>query len=308
LIQRGRFDAVIIFTGYACASFWIAAAAAKFSGTALLFGTDATTLRSRDAQNWKTPVKSVLLPAIFRLSDIAIATSEGTAQFLHTLRIPQERIVLVPFVVDNDWWSQQAEKANQADVRTQWNLPESWPVVLFCAKFQPWKRPHDVLRAFAKAGVPDAVLAFAGDGPLRASLEAESRTLGIADRVRFLGFVPQSKLPGLYRCADLMVLPSESDACPTVVCEAMVCGCPVVISDEIRGRFELVQPGKTGFVFPCGNVDELAEILRKVLPDKVALKSLSDAARVRMETWSLNENVEGIVSAVKKATRARNEK
>ena len=307
LIRRGRFDAVIIFTGYACASFWIAVAAAKSSRTAVLFGTDATTLRSRDAQDWKTPLKSVLLPAIFRLADVAIATSEGTVQFLSSLGISQERMVLVPFVVDNDWWNQEAEKVNRAEARSQWNLPSNWPVVLFCAKFQPWKRPHDLLRAFAKAGVPDSILAFAGDGPLRASLEAESRALGIAERVRFLGFVPQSKLPGLYRSADVMVLPSQSDACPTVVCEAMVCGCPVVISDEIRGRFELVRPGKTGFIFPCGNVDELAGILRKILPDKAALKSLSDAARVRMETWSLRENVEGIIRAVKKATSSRNE-
>lgn len=308
LIRGGRFDAVVIFTGYACASFWIAAAAAKLSGVALLFGTDATTLRSRDSRAWKTPLKSVLLPAIFRLADVAIATSEGTKQFFRTLGIPQERIVLVPFVVDNDWWDQEAKNVIRAEARSKWNLPENSPVVLFCAKFQPWKRPHDVLRAFAKAAIPDSFLAFAGDGPLRASLEAESRAFGIAERVLFLGFVPQSQLPGLYRSADLMVLPSESDACPTVVCEAMVCGCPVVLSDEIRGRFELVHPGETGFIFRCGNVDELAGILRKVLADKAALRRLGDAARVRMETWSLRENVEGLVLAVRTATSHRNQK
>jgi glycosyltransferase involved in cell wall biosynthesis len=308
LIRGGGFDAVILFTGYACASFWIAIASAKSSGTALLFGTDATTLRPRGAQSWKVPLKSVLLPIIFRLADVALAPSEGTIQFFRTLGIPKERVVFTPFVVDNDWWIEKANRVDRADARVQWDLPGNCPVVLFCAKFQPWKRPQDVLRAFAKAEVPDAILAMAGDGPLRASLELESRTLGIADKVRFLGFVPQTKLPGLYRSADLMVLPSEYDACPTVVCEAMICGCPVVLSDEIRGRFELVQPGDTGFIFSCGNVDELARILREILPDKRSLKRMSDAARTRMETWSPRENVEGMLSAVRTAAKSKHQK
>src|SRR5215470_2906052 len=53
LIRRGAFDAVLCLTGYRCATFWIACLAAKSSRTAFLFGTDATTLISRDAQSWK---------------------------------------------------------------------------------------------------------------------------------------------------------------------------------------------------------------------------------------------------------------
>jgi glycosyltransferase involved in cell wall biosynthesis len=305
LIRRGGFDAVMIFTGYACASFWIAVAAAKSNGTAVLFGTDATTLRPRGAQAWKVPLKSVLLPIIFRLADVSLAPSEATVQFFRTLRVPEERVVFTPFVVDNHWWIQEAARVGRTAARAQWDLPEDCLVVLFCAKFQPWKRPQDVLRAFAKARVPGCVLVMAGDGPLRASLEMESRALGVAENVRFLGFVPQSKLPGLYRSADLMVLPSEYDACPTVVCEAMICGCPVVLSDEIRGRFELVRQGQTGFIYPCGDVDKLASILGKTLCDKASLERLSDAARARMETWSPRENIEGMVLAVRTAAKTQ---
>jgi glycosyltransferase involved in cell wall biosynthesis len=102
-----------------------------------------------------------------------------------------------------------------------------------------------------------------------------------------------------------MVLPSEYDACPTVVCEAMICGCPVVLSDEIRGRFELVRQGQTGFIYPCGDVDKLASILGKTLCDKASLERLSDAARARMETWSPRENIEGMVLAVRTAAKTQ---
>jgi glycosyltransferase involved in cell wall biosynthesis len=66
--------------------------------------------------------------------------------------------------------------------------------------------PQDLLRAFAKCQSTNARLVFAGDGPLRSQLEAEASTLGVAARVRFLGFVNQSQLPAVYKSADLMVL------------------------------------------------------------------------------------------------------
>lgn len=75
LVRTGGFDAVVSYTGYAYASFWITTAAAKISGTPLLFGTDATTLLPRDGKRWKLWVKRFLLPAVFRLADTAIAPS-----------------------------------------------------------------------------------------------------------------------------------------------------------------------------------------------------------------------------------------
>ena len=97
-----------------------------------------------------------------------------------------------------------------------------------------------------------------------------------------------------------MVLPSEYDACPVVVCEAMLCGCPVVISDQIRGRFDLVRPGLTGDIFPCGDVDALADVLKRLLLDRAGLSALAANARQRMETWSPREYIAGVVAAVER--------
>ena len=77
-------------------------------------------------------------------------------------------------------------------------------VVLFCAKLQPWKRPQDLLRAFAQVVDANAYLVFAGEGPLRSELESESRSLGRRDKVRFLGFVNQSGLPETYTASDIL--------------------------------------------------------------------------------------------------------
>ncbi|HEX2776930.1 MAG TPA: glycosyltransferase, partial [Candidatus Acidoferrales bacterium] len=122
-------------------------------------------------------------------------------------------------------------------------------------------------------------------------------------RTRFLGFVNQTGLPSVYRSADLFVLPSEYDPCPAVVCEAMLCGCPVVLSDEIRGRFDLVRDGETGFIYPCGNVDVLARILEDILDERAKLGELSRNAITRMVTWSPRENLETAVMAIEQAVQ-----
>ena len=305
LIRSGKFDAVVLFTGYTYSTFWMAILAAKLSGIPILFGTDATGMQPQHARGWKLPIKRFLLPKIFRLADVVIIPSEAGRQFILSMGIPDSRIVLTPFVVDNPWWSERASEVDRSAVRREWRVPEDALVVLFCAKLQPWKRPGDVLDAFAKANVEGAYLVIAGDGPLRPGLEAAAKALGIAERTRFLGFVNQTGMPSIYRSADLFVLPSEYDACPAVVCEAMLCGCPVVLSDEIRGRFDLVKNGETGFIFPCGNVDVLAKILADTLGDRAALAELSRKAVLGMETWSPRENVETTEMAVERAVQLR---
>ena len=77
----------------------------------------------------------------------------------------------------------------------------------------------------------------------------------------------------------------------------MSCGCPVVLSDAIPGRLELVRHGDTGLVYPCGNVHALAFLLRQVLQNPEQLIRLSSSAAERMKTWSLGAYADGLVRA-----------
>lgn len=305
LVRSGDFDAVVSFVGYRNATFWILATAAKTNGVALLFGTDAHELRPREGGAWKARLKKLIWRRLFCLADAVIVPSSGSVRLMRSLGIPEARIVLTPYVVDNDWWTEQAARVDRAAVRRGWGVPESSPVVLFSAKLQPWKRPLDLLRAFAKADVPKAFLVYAGEGPLRNELEAEALELGVSDRVRMLGFVNQSGLPAAYRAADLLILPSEYDAFGVVVNEAMLCGCVVAVSDRVGARLDLVRPGDNGFVFRCGDIEGLAATLREVLPDRARLAKLGAAAGKRMETWSPRENVEALLAAIENAVSAK---
>ena len=297
-IREGRFDAVLCHTGYIRASFWISYFAAKLSRTAFLFGTDAITLSPLDGRQWKRSVKRLLWPALFRLADQVIVPSSGTRDLMRSLSIPDQRITLTPYIVDNDWWLAQSARVDRDSIRNSWGASKSDVVILFCAKLQPWKRPQDLLHAFSKASLSNARLVFAGDGPLRQSLETEAARLGIADRVRFLGFANQTQLPAIYTASDLLVLPSTYDAFGVVVNEAMLCGCPVIVSDSVGAARDLVLEGETGFVYPCQHVEALARLLKDAASDRGELSKMGRAARSRMETWSPRENIQATVDAV----------
>jgi glycosyltransferase involved in cell wall biosynthesis len=217
---------------------------------------------------------------------------------MRSLGLPDDRVTLTPYVVDNDWWLVQSARVHCAAVRASWGAAAADLVVLFCAKRQPWKRPADLLQAFAKAKAPRGLLVFAGEGPLRAQLEREAAALGIAARVRFLGFVNQAQLPGVYTAADLMVLPSVYDAFGVVVNEVMLCGCPVVASDHVGAARDLIVQDQTGFVYPCGNIDALTEVLQQALTRPEQLAELGRTARGRMESWPPRENIQGTVKAI----------
>jgi glycosyltransferase involved in cell wall biosynthesis len=300
-IRRGNFDAVLAFTGYLRATFWITLLAAKFSKAAFLFGTDTTTLAPRDGRPWKTVSKKILWPRLFRLADQVIVPSSGSRDVILSLGIPGERITLTPYSVDNDWWFEQSAKVDRAATRAAWGASPKDPVILFCAKLQPWKRPIDLLRAFAKADLSNALLVFAGEGPLRSQLESEASALSVFSRVRFLGFVNQSQLPAVYTSADVMVLPSEYEPFAVVVNEAMCCGCPVLASDQVGAARDLVAPVAPQFVFSCGDSDALAAVLKSALNVPEQLQLVARAGREHIRTWSPETNINATVEAIRAA-------
>jgi glycosyltransferase involved in cell wall biosynthesis len=301
LIRDGHYDAVLCFTGYVCATFWITLFAAKLARTAFLFGTDATTLAPRDARSWKVSLKRILWPRLFGLADQVIVPSSGSRDLMLSLGLPAERVTLTPYCVDNDWWIQQSASIDRNAVRESWGASNGDSVILFCAKLQPWKRPFDLLQAFAKANLSNAILVFAGEGPMRPQLESEAATFGIANRVRFLGFVNQSQLPAVYASADLMVLPSEYEPFAVVVNEAMCCGCPVIVSDHVGAARDLVAPVRSSFIYPCGDVAALAAALQTAVSDRALLESLRRAVVTHMQTWSPAQNIAATMDAIRAA-------
>jgi len=151
------------------------------------------------------------------------------------------------------------------EVRAGLGLPEDAVVALFCGNLTPWKRASDLVAAVGLAGEPVWGLVV-GDGPERERVAAAAAASG---RVRLAGFVNQSAIPRYYAAADLLVVPSERDAHPLVVTEALFFGLPIVVSDAVGcvGAGDTAQAGRNALVFPREEISVLAGLLADLASD-----------------------------------------
>ncbi|MFC0250922.1 glycosyltransferase family 4 protein [Massilia consociata] len=126
--------------------------------------------------------------------------------------------------------------------------------------------------------LPGVRLAVAGDGPNRGMLEALARTAGVADRVQFLGAVPQAQLREHYGRADALVLASSREGWANVLLESMACGTPVVAS-RVYGTPEVVAAPEAGVLMaersPQGVADAV-HALRANYPDRAATRRYAE--------------------------------
>ncbi len=152
-------------------------------------------------------------------------------------------------------------------------------VLLHASNFRSVKRVPDVVRIFAKIrdSVP-AKLMLVGEGPDKLLVQQIVRELGLQNDVFFLGQV--DFIDDLLKCADLFLLPSEQESFGLAALEAMNCNVPVIAS--ITGGIpEVVEHGKTGYLFPVGEIALMAEAAVELLENPTQLLQFKSNARKR---------------------------
>ncbi|MDX1740191.1 MAG: glycosyltransferase family 4 protein [Rhodothermales bacterium] len=150
------------------------------------------------------------------------------------------------------------------------------------------------LRVFAdlSEGFPDLSLAFAGDGPLEASLRSQADELGLSDRTRFLGRISRDEVLTVLSESTLLLMPSRAEAFPLTLLEAGKTGRPVVATD-VGGIREAVDDGKTGIVVPVGNREALTEAAATLLSSPDKCQSMGHAAREKvLREFTVEKTVE----------------
>ncbi len=152
-------------------------------------------------------------------------------------------------------------------------------LILFLGRMEAAKGIFDLLQAVAalRSAVPDVRLACAGDGD-RLAVARFAERLGIADAVKFTGWVGPSGKRALLENAAVFALPSYEEALPMSLLEAMGAGVPPVVS-PVGGIPEAVVDGVSGFLVAPGDVASLERLLRKLLLDRALAARIGGAAR-----------------------------
>jgi L-malate glycosyltransferase len=228
--------------------------------------------------------------ALNPLADAVNACCRFSAKALcRTDGFPGRRIDVIENGIDATAYDAASDRRT---LRTQLGLSAERRYIACVARFHPVKDHSTLLRAFAQVASvrPDIDLLLAGDGPGRESLQQLVATLGIADRVRFLGV--RSDVPDLLLACEAFALTSVSEAASLTLMEAMAAGLPVVVSN-VGGNPELVRDGIDGLLFPRGDSSACAAALLRVLEDTDLSRRLGESARKRaVHEFSLNRTVE----------------
>jgi rhamnosyl/mannosyltransferase len=161
--------------------------------------------------------------------------------------------------------------------------PTQVPTLLFMGRHRHYKGVDQMIQAMPGLA---ARFLIAGTGPLTAEWQALAEQLGVADRVQFVGFVPDADLAGFYASGDIFVLPANSraEAFGIVSMEAMAAGLPVITTEVGSGTSFVVQDGQTGMVVPALDPAALAGAVQQLLDDPERRKSMGRAGRARVTT------------------------
>lgn len=204
-----------------------------------------------------------------------IAVSEATACELRRIRVPDERIEVVPNGIDTAWWSPLASPA-----ATPSGINPDREIVGTVGRLSIDKDMETLIHAVTRLipAHPELELVFVGDGPEGLRLRALVETEGVGEHVRFLGH--RTDLRELYASMDVFVLSSRTEGMPNVLLEAMAMERPCVVT-AVGGVGELASPGEALHV-RSGDADAMAKAIHTLLTERAAAKEMANRARRRV--------------------------
>lgn len=222
--------------------------------------------------------------SFFELTRFAIENSTAVTAVSDYLKrkteevfAPRREIRRVHNFIDSGLFRRHA--AGQGHCRRGMFATGDQVVFMHLSNFRPVKRVEDVVRVFARvAETVDAVLVMIGEGPTQRLARDLSESLGVANRVRFLG--NQMDVPSLMGCGDIFLFPSELESFGLAPLEAMACEMPVIGSDS-GGIPEVVAHGETGFLAFVGDVARMAEYALLLARDPALRARMGIAGRKR---------------------------
>jgi glycosyltransferase involved in cell wall biosynthesis len=254
--------------------------AARTSGVPLIASLRGMDLRSDPARNYglrQRPLFDANIRHLLATADRTIYNSEYMRDLGISLGAQSERAHKVVKGVDLGTFKPSRDRKNLLE-----ELQLDGPVVLTVASLLPRKGIDHALRALASLDRKDIQYVVCGEGPERSSLIDLARSLGLSDRVRFMGRVSRDRVASYFAAAEVFVMTSDHEAAGNVYLEAQASGVPCIASDE-GGPVDYVANGRTGFTVPYGDIDALTARLRDILCDSLLRERMSHEARRFME-------------------------
>ncbi len=199
--------------------------------------------------------------------------------------VRHEQVHYMPGIGINltNYWTAEYPPDVFASICSDLSILQGQRIFLMIASFDPGKRHRDVLQAISMLRRQDFILAFAGIGPLQQRCIQLANSLGIEQKVRFLGF--REDVPALLKMSLATVLPSEREGLPRSVMESLASGVPVIGTDT-RGIRDLLVGGG-GLVVPVGAPDTLAQAMAYMLDNPARAERMGEQGKSSVQQYDI---------------------
>lgn len=300
-IKKIRPDALLIGTSYWSPTTWMAIQAAYNLNIPMV--TRATVEAGRRRNILVQAVKQFLVTKYFQKMKAGVYECIEQKQYMNTYGMPDEKLFFSPCTCDNEYFENEKKKYNKWEIRQFYNIPKERLVILSTAFLESRKRHMDVIYAYEKLmkeGV-ELEIFFLGDGELKDELTkyVEDKHL---DRIHLIGLVKQSEIAKFLCMADLFVLASQNDASPKALNEAMNFELPIVISDGIGTRNELLREGENGYCYPVGDIAALSKCIKLFYQQEKKVVEMGRVSGTIIKNMGADKAVDGWMKAFRYVT------
>lgn len=249
-----------------------------------IHGEELTMRRNTGPLDWHLARQQV---KALREAPLNLVVSRYSADTLHTLmQVPQSRIRLLPNAIDTERFTPPVDR-EVLRRRLDW---QGRTVLLTIARLIPRKGIDQLLRALARLNATgslpaDWIYCIGGRGPEDANLRALTEQLGLAERVRFLGFISDEELPLLYGAADLFALTNreidgDTEGFGIVFLEANACG-TAVLGGIAGGTGDAIAEGVSGMRVDADSLDQLSDAVGLLMTEPALRERLASAGLER---------------------------
>lgn len=237
-----------------------------------------------------------LLKRVLLKADRILPSSNSYVQTSDFIRPHKNKCQAIPMGINPERFLHPDSKKVQA-LKAKFTEP----IILFVGRLRYYKGLNTLVSAMAH--VPNGTAVIVGEGPMEAQLKAQTDSLNLTDRVRFVGSVSDEDLPTWFQAADCFVLPSNSraEAFGIVLLEAMASGLPLISTELGTGTSFVNQHGQTGFVVPPLNPVALAEAINTLSADAALRAQFGQNALNRVQTeFSTGKMVQRVMAVYNK--------
>ncbi len=265
----------------------------------VLFRGDSTLLDEQPGL--KRIFRRIFLSWVYNQVDYALYVGKNNHDYFHKHGLKENQLYRVPHAIDNERFEgPDAFEPEAKQWRRELGIAEDGLVVLFAGKLEPKKDPDFMLRLAKNIEDPRLKLIIVGNGKLEAELKINAAE---DNRILFLDFQNQQRMPLVYRLCNIFVLPSvgPGETWGLAVNEAMACKRPVIVSAKCGCAADLVEEGKTGWTFEPGEKGDqkMKEQLQQILNDSSILNQMGDKAWQKIQSYSYPVAIEKIKQFLK---------